>query len=658
MDPEPTCCWIFQSLALMQALATDPIGSFACYDETTEEQETIATFWDYCMHIWPLESKDSCLERILLHTTHLICPWIGFQILLHILNRLQRCLKSAVVRNETNMEEEQHKDDIALEILGRLPEFQVIWAVVRRELKQSSVVSSWSRQCMEQFLQPFHSMLYFVPMEAQHMPIELLTLGLQVVASYFEWIPWLEPRWDISKIFFARPYDDDCSKEEKKKQEIANHDEENDNNADLEYHWIVPLLKYDHLLEAVLHNIQIAMHRRRNHSFRLLVASQQGPQRLSRIGQLMYIYTLYIQEEKECFEMLATSHKSNKKQDSIRESMVSQLYICIWDIWNTSGCFDYWELHFWLYWLSWIPSRNSVQEQQQWRRQLFLQERCIAWFEQMWIELWRKPFLIWDWSKQGTRKRKCNSVSRRNHLITLAIMNKLSREEKDQQISHWFRLGVACYIRLECFVCTKKDRCTKERIEWWKDWLESNDRKELMWLKSWISNDEHSCCFDSTKWNSNVPFDDLSPPMLLDSDYWKVGLLSPNPDNVLSEEYKRRWIDHISPSPSHRLILLQTLMYYWNIFSHHSAQNRKMAIRVLELMDQVLQRISVESLKDYIHLLWSHRIWKRWLKHSLPFFVQFTEYWTNVMKKKWKTEYVIGDSVYILLMCCCCCCYI
>ncbi|GJQ11580.1 hypothetical protein GpartN1_g3371.t1 [Galdieria partita] len=596
MDPEPSPVWLFQALALIKALDTD--DSIPLPNLSTSE-ESAKAYLEYCMHIWPLESKDSCLERVLLHTDHLLCPWIGLQILLHILNRLERYLNAT--RKDVTIDEQWIEDIQCEVIVGRLPNFQVVWAVVRRALKQQhSVISMESMQWME-YLKTFHSLFYYVPLEPQHMNMELLTLGLQVIAYYRKFIPWLEKeqRWDISKIFFAFSAKD----------------------FTLEYHWILPYLQYRHLMNAVLNNIHTSLHDG-NH-FRLLIASQQGPRRFSRLGQLLYLYSLYTQR--------------SKVFDEESKMTFYLLYECIWEIGIASGCFDHFELHFWLFWLSF-----ACEEQPELEKAIF-QEHCIGWFEQLWIELWRKPFLIWDMKEkeeddQRTRKRKERSSSHVQYLITLAMIRKLAnpKSEEEQPVRRWFVIGVAYFIRLQCFEDSLKEKWFKERL---KNSLKNiNGNEELLWLYEQLSEkgqeeNKHSPLSTLLEiWNQWSL--EKQPIALID---WKE-LEQP----VIAEEWKRSFLEPISWTPSHRLVILQTLLWQWNIQRgsncFHTTQHfhhDTVTMHVLELLYEIMQRISQESLQDYVNLLWNQSIWNQWLKHSFDFFVYFTGYWTCVVKK-WK----------------------
>lgn len=457
MDPEPTPLWIFQALGLIMALDTDDDIPLSLNGTTPEEKAK--EYFEYCFRIWPLESKDSSsLERVLLHSTHLVCPWMGLQIVLHILNRLERYWNP--------MTKSTDSQDILLQVFGRLPEFQVVWAVVRRELKQPSLVSMESIQWMKQ-LQIFSSILYFLPLEPQQMNRELLSLGLQVIARYRKCIPWLEKeqRWDISKIFFA--YSTSTSK----------------SSGSLEYHWIESYFHCSHLLDAVLNNLNISLSRIDGDSFRAWIASQQGPSRFSRVGQLLYLYALYMQ-------------RPNAYEDSVTQDNDNctsyNLYACIVKIFKMSGCLDGFELHFWLYWLSFACEQHPESANME---QAILQEHRIAWFEHLWIELWRKPFVIWDMKRQdesGTKQRK-ESCS--NYLITLAMIRKLSSpKHEEQQVRRWFVTGVAYFIRLECFQYAEQGGM-EENIKWWRDWLAQWNRRieneELSWLYSYLIEEEN-----------------------------------------------------------------------------------------------------------------------------------------------------------------------
>ncbi|GJD07530.1 hypothetical protein Gasu2_18860 [Galdieria sulphuraria] len=591
MDPEPSPDWIFQALALIKALHTDENIQIP-----TTMEEDAKTCYEYCMQIWPLESKDSCWERILLYTEHLLCPWIGFQILLHILNRLQRYMNE--LNKIVSIHDEQWTKDIEWEVVSRLPDFQVIWAVIRRELKQLSVISSESMKWMEH-LKTFHSMFYFVPLEPQHMNMELLTLGLQVIACYRKIIPWLEKeqRWDISKIFFASPI--------------------NHTNGYLEYHWIVPYLQHGHLLHAVLNHIHISISRHDGDSIRVLIASQQGPRHFSRLGQLLYLYALYIQRTKE---------------STVNSHIIHLLYTCICEIGKASGCFDSFELHFWLYWLSFACEIQAESNNLEYEEGV-LQELCIAWFEHLWIELWRKPFLIWDMKRDAHV----------NYLITLAILRKLANPKSEQQVRRWFVMGIACFIRLQYFPYISEEEWNKERMEWWKMSLEQMENihrnEELLWLKGLFLDKNMGKGMEES----------IEFPLSSLEDMWNQWSLGKKPiiienwkeleEPLISEEWKRSCIEQLLWTPSHRLVILQTLLYQWNMKRGRMSLSKSQHFHddivtnhVLEWLSEIIQRISFESLEEYVNLLWNHSIWKQWLKHSYEFFVCFTKYWTSAME--------------------------
>eukprot|EP00871_Galdieria_phlegrea_P003608 jgi/Galph1/4248/GphlegSOOS_G2937.1 len=639
MNREPTNQWIYSAVALIMAMNNNMSlsSSTYCFDKTKED--SMETFQQICDQIWPMESRASFLERILLFTEHLICPLIGVELLLHIFNRMESMLEDwSHLGDETLVG--ISKKDIKMEIVCRLPEFQVILALVRRELKQPSQLSAPDRNRIATLVSKYSSHFLLLQLWKEHNENDdsflLLKGGLLLMAKYRQAFPWVakEQRMDLSKLFFSSA--------------IRNVEDS------LEYHWIEPYLEDSSLLDSLLSNICLEYN---NENLKSLIAAQQGPHRLSRMGQLLYIFSICT-----CRSQLPLIHYS---------CTYHRLYNCIVQLWKLSGCFskeemqdEAMELHFWIYWLSCMMTSNGCFDNQ-------LEEYRIAWFETTVIELWRKPFVIMDIACHSGEKRK--EAEKPMFLTTWAVIRRLIAkvDMKNRSLENvtkkWFAVGVAWFIRLQ-----QLSNNWLERVVWWKGHLDELFGKQKItvvckplnqdmfllannvgddvlrqviyfWLRE-NDNEKETMQKRQVEQEWKHLLQEMTHQPLDDSREWYLpavihGELLEGKE-MLSEQNNtnQQFIKEVSLTTSHRLIWLQSLLCHWDIYASKSSNT------VIEMMGEIVSHVEKEEeVEQLMHCVLNHSGFRTSLSTSRHLFRKFTRRWTGA---KW---YHVDDRMWLIM---------